>query len=780
MERLPLLRLARWLFAALAAGTLAGQILELERAAEIPRASMTLRDSRVVVVLPGGAAERAGLLPGDRILAVGGEPLSRGGEALPLLQRLAPGREATLLVRRGGETRELPYRPDPPQRGDILWRFAVGGVGIVTLLIGVVVFLKNPRPLTFTFGAICYAMGALVQPPFVPWLTGLLVARKALLMAATLFVPPLLVHLFLAFPLRHPWLDRRGRRVGLLYAPSLALLALALWALARIPPDAADPLGPASLLGPSATILWIAGVGAAITLFAVAYRRARSRASRGRVRAILWGTILGTLPIAAMLAVRAVRPALAIPGDRLAVLAVILIPLSFGYAIVRHGIFDLSLLVRRSLALSLLAALLACLYFVLQMALGELLPGLAAASPLWLPFLSLCAVGLLLPPTYRGLERLLESRAGAGRPRDELIYEFGVALRGMLGRGPLVRLISESVAEALGASRVACFEPARGGGLRAAYLCGVPPEALAPWPLSAALVQRLRSHARPLDRGELDTELPFGYLSPADQAALDALDAHLLVPLRAGEQFRGCLLVGRPAYGESFTAADRRLAETLAAEGSLALENSLLHERAMEEERLRGDVELARDLQERLLPTRMPQLDSLEAAGFSVPCQGVGGDYYDCFLTPRGELLLAIGDVSGKGVPGAILMANLQGLVKVEGVRDEPPARIVERINRQICEMEKPERFVTFCLARVDPRGGEVTYCNAGHPSMLLARGDGTIEELSVGGLPLGIRADAAYDGAAARLGAGDLLLLYTDGVTERTRPGGEQFGAER
>ena len=131
---------------------------------------------------------------------------------------------------------------------------------------------------------------------------------------------------------------------------------------------------------------------------------------------------------------------------------------------------------------------------------------------------------------------------------------------------------------------------------------------------------------------------------------------------------------------------------------------------------------------------------------------------------------MAIADASGKGVPGAILMANLQGLVKGEGVRRETPARIVERINRRLCEMNKPERYITFCFSRIDPLTGTLAYCNAGHPSLLLVRSGGRIEELALGGLPLGIRSRAGYEGGSTVMRAGDVLLLYTDGITERQR----------
>jgi sigma-B regulation protein RsbU (phosphoserine phosphatase) len=781
MERNLFLRMGRPLAAALAVVTLAGQVLELEQAADFPQVAMTLRESRVVSIQPGGSADRAGLRAGDRLLAVAGRDLTWAEDALALLKRLRAGEPTVLRVRRDADVLELAYTPLPPDRMVLLWRFALAGVGIGTLLVGVLVFLKKPRPLTLVFGSICYAIGYLVHPPFVPPAAGLLVVRKLILLAATLGLPPLLVHLFLRFPLRHPLLERHQRRIGWLYAPSLALLAFAVGTAWFVPPQLLEGHWSSVAVEIGATLLWVVGIAIAITLFVQSYRHARSWTSRQKIRVILWGTILGTLPVAVLLATHQISPQLQIPGDRLAVLSIILIPLSFGYAIVRHGVFDLTLLVRRSLAFTLLAALLVLVYFVVQTALRGLFPGVAEGSPLWSSFISLVAVALLLLPAYRGLQGLVENRDGSlHREKEDLLYEFGAALHGLLDRGALVRLISDSMAEALGANRIAFFELSAEGALVACYLSGTPPERVARWHLSPAMSRRIAHVPGPLDRGDLDTELPFGYLAPADQETLDALDTRLLVPLRAGEALNGFVLAGEPATGEAFSARGVRLAETIAAEGSLALQNSLLQQRAIEEEHLRHEVELARDLQERLLPAHLPQVESLELSGYSTPCEGVGGDYYDGFLTPRGDVLLAIGDVSGKGVPGAILMANVQGLVKVEGMREEEPGRIVERINRQLCEMEKPERFVTFCLARIDPRAGRLAYCNAGHTRPLLARADGGIEELSLGGFPLGIGADAVYEGGEVSLQAGDVLLLYTDGITERYRPDGEPFGLER
>ena len=179
------------------------------------------------------------------------------------------------------------------------------------------------------------------------------------------------------------------------------------------------------------------------------------------------------------------------------------------------------------------------------------------------------------------------------------------------------------------------------------------------------------------------------------------------------------------------------------------------------------------------LPHRLPQLESLEISGFSVPARGVGGDYYDCFRTRWGEVVSAIGDASGKGVPGAILMANLQGLVRGEAVRREPPEKIVQRINRRFSEMKKPDRYITFCLARIDPLTGALSYCNAGHhPPLVFSNGD--VTQLTVGGTVVGLFENWNYEGAQISVAPGDILLYFTDGVVEAENEDDEQFGTDR
>jgi hypothetical protein len=145
----------------------------------------------------------------------------------------------------------------------------------------------------------------------------------------------------------------------------------------------------------------------------------------------------------------------------------------------------------------------------------------------------------------------------------------------------------------------------------------------------------------------------------------------------------------------------------------------------------------------------------------------VGGDYFDYVQTGDGQLSFAVGDVSGKGIPAAILMANVQALFRAEARSGTEPDQVLDRMNRRLCEIERPDRFVSFFCAILDPATQELRYSAAGHPPPLLVRHDGTVHHLDAGGLLLGIQPDVVYPTGIVRLRPGDLVLCYTDGIPD-------------
>ena len=194
------------------------------------------------------------------------------------------------------------------------------------------------------------------------------------------------------------------------------------------------------------------------------------------------------------------------------------------------------------------------------------------------------------------------------------------------------------------------------------------------------------------------------------------------------------------------------------------------------------ELDEARRIQRKLLPSRMPDLDGWELAASWQPASGVGGDCFDAILLAPTQLALSIADVVGKGIPAALLMSNLQAAVRAFATGATEPRDLCRQVNRILCGHIAEGRFISFCYCIVDTELGVLTYSNAGHYAPVLARADGTVERLTAGGPVLGVFADSAYEQGRVSVGSGDRVVLFTDGITEaRPDPGSdEEFGEQR
>ncbi len=226
---------------------------------------------------------------------------------------------------------------------------------------------------------------------------------------------------------------------------------------------------------------------------------------------------------------------------------------------------------------------------------------------------------------------------------------------------------------------------------------------------------------------------------------------------------------------QSFTTDDVHIVTALAQIAAAKIENMRLIEESIEKRRMEADIKMAAEIQQGLLPREAPHIPNFDLVGSMRPCHAVGGDYFD-FGVDDGQLLLALGDVSGKGTGAALLMTMLRASVRAHW--SEPLLQqAVTRINRTVCQNIPGNKFITFFMARLDPHSGQLRFVNAGHNPPLLVRAGGRVETLTEGGMVLGMFEHAEYADGEAHLDAGDTLVAYSDGVTETWNGNDEEFG---
>ena len=258
------------------------------------------------------------------------------------------------------------------------------------------------------------------------------------------------------------------------------------------------------------------------------------------------------------------------------------------------------------------------------------------------------------------------------------------------------------------------------------------------------------------------------------------LGIELLVPLRWRNETLGMVLLGEKITGTEFTSEDVALLNNLGSQMGVSLQNALLLRDRVKVARIEEELNLAHQIQQTFLKSDFPSLPRCEVHAVNLPSRQVGGDYYDIVPAPDGSFLVAIADVAGKGVPAALLSSMLQAALRTQARSVESPAEILRNINALVYRSTAVHQFATFFLARVSPDGRRMTYANAGHNYPAVLRRTGEREWLKTGGTILGIMEDVAMEEDRTELRPGDVLVFYTDGISEATNVDGELYGEDR
>lgn len=726
-----------------------------------PFSGLSLNGRRVVAVMEDGPAERAGIHPGDHIgLAEPAGPLAR---VRGPLARALPGVPLELEIEREGRRGRITLVPAHLPEAERRLRAALLAVGCGFLLLGGWVWSERRDRMTRTFLLLCLAFAWLLAPlPYPDWpLVGLV--HEIVLSGASVLLPALFIHFFALFPESR---QARGRLAAWVTAGYLVAATLFAASLAALVLDATGPDGATALqqLVQIAAALWFAlGLLLALATFTRSYLRASSPDTRRRLRVVLAGTALGVGPLAGLIVVRNLFPEIEFPGERWTVALTLLVPASFAWAAVVHRIFDFRVAVRSGVLVLVLAAAGVLAYFGSEWLAGRLWPDLGASlAGGSLAFIALAAA--LVGPAHPWLRSLGQERLEAAPGlAPQVTPEAGAtdaASAGLLGDACAM------LVRTLGLDGCTAWL-VRDGEAHLAAWCGtragvVPGRAL----LEAGLARRV-----PIQVDELP-------LARSERAALDAAGVRWVMVAGPGT-WRALLALGNRLTGPWFSTRELVDLEAGAAHLEIALENAELRLAATTRTALDRSLREAGRIQSHYLPRRVPVYPTLDCAAAALACEPVGGDYYDFVEGDDRTFTLAVGDARGHGVPAALTLAGVQARFRSEAKRRLEPRDLLHRLNHELVQLDHPENFVGLLCAHFDARAGRVSFANAGLTPPLVRRADGRFEEITEASVLLGVSPGAEYRNASLQLGAGDVVLVYTDGLTEAQR-GNELFGLER
>jgi sigma-B regulation protein RsbU (phosphoserine phosphatase) len=261
------------------------------------------------------------------------------------------------------------------------------------------------------------------------------------------------------------------------------------------------------------------------------------------------------------------------------------------------------------------------------------------------------------------------------------------------------------------------------------------------------------------------------------------IDSVMSQPIITQAETVGCIVIVNKLTGGVFTKRDHLVLSSLVNFASVAVKNSRLLAESLEKQKLEHELSLGEQVQKTLVPKSNLTMSGTSVESLYIPARKVGGDYFDVLPQPDGSFFLAIGDVSSKGVPAALLMSAVRSVVRAAAQRTGSVAQIVNEINRVVCAdlTDQKEMFITFFLSIIKPKTGKMLYTNAGHlPPLLWRKAGGDTSELGCGGVFLGQFPDFQYTESEATFAPGDKLLAFTDGIVEAADPQGNLFGRER
>jgi sigma-B regulation protein RsbU (phosphoserine phosphatase) len=518
------------------------------------------------------------------------------------------------------------------------------------------------------------------------------------------------------------------------------------------------------------------GIATMILLFS-SYRRARVPRLRQQLRVIAIGlsaclvcySLATSIPT--LLNIRLDESVRAI----LIIAALTLGPGSIAFSIVRYKFLDARLLARRAILYALVSGALVGVYLLVVSRLNRLASALTGVDArVFEPVFLIMALALFQPAIAR-LEELLD-RMLLKDPNDyrNVLRQLGVDLQTTIDLEVLLTRTIRTVAEALLTRRATIVARAHGGAV--AHTGAGQPLAQADLDRVASLLPRL-----PVDPTSLRLADRIEGLDAEDQSFLaETLGFSLVVPMRWRDELVGALLLGDKLTGTDWTSEDVNLLTTLAGRVSVSMQNALLLRERVTVARFEEELNLARQIQRKSLLSDFPVLPGCEVHALSIPSKAVGGDLYDVVDAGDGCYLLAIADVSGKGVPAALLSSMLQAALRTQAGSVRALPEILRNINTLMFRSTEIQQFATYFLARIDTRTLQLTFSNAGHNWPVLMRRGGERVFLDRGGTILGIMDGVKFEEGQVSLRPGDRVVLYTDGISEASNLEGEQFGEDR
>lgn len=560
----------------------------------------------------------------------------------------------------------------------------------------------------------------------------------------------------------------------------------------------------ARVYGSFAFVLNMIAIGSFFAALGFKAGTTKNKDARRRLYLMLYGTSLAITPtfilIVYKVATNTKGPFTEVAPFWVAITAILLMllfPLTMAYVIVVQRAMDVSVVIRQGLQYALASQGIKVLQFALLIGIGLsvwwIINNYGSSFSAQMAFI---VGGVALIPLIDFIAKRLKVWIDRKFFREaynaeQILSDLSEEVRTMVETKPLLETVSNKISESLHVPQVALLLK-NGNAFQPAYALGYENSPLVELNENDKTVEKLKSN-QPLTVYQDDKESWVNEeIESGEKEKLQKLNSQLLLPIGAKNELSGVLSLSPKLSEQPFTPNDLRLLKSVALQTGLALENSRLTEaiaqEAAQKERLNRELEIAREVQERLFPQELPKVEGLDYYGACRPALGVGGDYYDFLELPEKKFGIAIGDISGKGIGASLMMASLQASLRGQTIHfKEELGDMMKQINELLYEASTSNRYATFFYSQYEPKTRKLIFVNAGHnPPVLLRptneeKNEFEIIKLEDGGAVVGMLPSMLvfYKQGEIELQTGDLIVGSTDGITEAMNPQEEEWSEE-
>jgi sigma-B regulation protein RsbU (phosphoserine phosphatase) len=512
----------------------------------------------------------------------------------------------------------------------------------------------------------------------------------------------------------------------------------------------------------------------AIALMVWGYRKLKTPRLKKQVGLVLWGirASVGLYAIAFIFPKLNLLHTTPTVIHLLTSIALLIGAGSIAWAIIKYQFLDIQLIIRRGLIFSLASGVLIGLYLIVYGEGKKLITNLFGIRIPILEILFIILALLFFQPILSSIEKLIEKLF----MRDRMDYrnvlkDLSRDIMTTLDISMLRQKMISTLKQTMSLETAELFLSDKSGN----YVSQGSKEGIY-FNSNDSCTQILKQEKNPIGFDELSLRIT----NEHDLEKLRTLGAYLLIPFVYREELIGILILGEKITKTSFNTEDMTILSVLSDQASIAIENARLHQEMIEKQRIEEELGFAKEIQTHLLPHQAFSHDCFDLAGYNLPSKEVGGDYFDFIPLSEDKTGIAIGDISGKGIPAAILMSNLQAALRISAAKSTAPRDVMQQVNIHITQTTSAEKFATFFYGIFDSINRTLEYTNAGHNFPVLWRQDGTSTFLQEGGLIIGVMEGALYKTEHISFKPDDFLVLYTDGITEALNPYDEEFGESR